>query len=354
MKTTIFKTLTLLLVTSLFFGCDKNDENPAGVYDNGIFITNEGAFTSGNASISFYSISGDSVVNDIFSAVNNRPLGDVLQSAINLNGKTYLVLNGSNKIEIVNTTDFKEQGVIESLDNPRYITEKNGLLYVTQWGENGVVKVIDPTTDEVIKTIAVGTGPEMIIASTDYLIAANKGGYGDDSTVSIIDPALNQVVKSIKTGFRPSDLAIDGNGDLWVLNAGKTIYNDTWTEVLGHKPSSLSKISLSSLEVTNTFELAEEMHPEQIEIANDGSTLFIGSGYGFSGIFKTDISSPNIGGDALINLSAYGIKIEPTSNELFIFEATNGTDPGNFHRYTVAGNSIDHYTVGIFPNGYVQ
>ncbi len=350
MKTTIFKTALILALVPVFFSCDSNETKPAGEFDNGVFITNEGAFGGGNASVSFYSLSGDSIVNNIFSDKNNRPLGDVLQSALTYNGKTYLVLNASNKIEIVNTSDFEEQGVIESLESPRYIIEEGGLIYVTQWGEGGVVKVIDPATKEVTTSIPAGTGPESILSSNGYVVVANSGGYGEDSTITVINAATNQVEKTIKTGTNPKDMVIDGNGDLWVLNTGSTIYDENWA-VIGHKPSSLAKVSMTTLEVLDTYPLYDEQHPGHLEANPSGNMLYIGGGYGFGGIFLATIADGEIASTPIINVFAYGFKVNSTTNEIYVFEAPNFTDSGMFYRYSLAGTPINDYEVGIGPNG---
>ncbi len=351
MKTNFTELFMFAGMMAVLFSCDNDENGPSGKYSNGIFISNEGAFGAGNASVSFYSTTGDSIVNDIFFNENNRPLGDVLQSALNYDGKTYLVVNASGKIEVVNSEDFSEQDVIESLENPRFITEKNGMLYVTQWGEGGTVKIIDPNSNEIVETIQVGTGPEIILSSADYIIVANKGGYGEDSTISIIDPGSNEVVKTIQTGNKPSDMVIDSNGDLWVLNSGTTIWNDDYSQVLGHKPSSLVKISLSSLEITEKIELYSDDHPSILEISPDGQTLYIGGGFIAAGIFEIDINSPSVPSTPLISKSFYNVKVNPLTSEIYGFDAKDWTNAGSFSRYSLSGNLIEEYEAGVGPNG---
>ena len=49
---------------------------------------------------------------DVFRVVNNRPLGDVAQSITMINGKYFIALNNSKKIEIVNSKTFESEGTI--------------------------------------------------------------------------------------------------------------------------------------------------------------------------------------------------------------------------------------------------
>ena len=218
----LFFSVALTTLTS----CSEEDGGPTGEFANGAFILNEGGFTHGNASITFLNYTGDSLTHEIFSKVNNRPLGDVLQSAKTSGDKLYLVVNNSNKIEVVNKNTFEEQGVIEGLDGPRFMEVIGDKGYVTQWGAGGAVKVIDLNTFSVTNTIAVGNGPEGIIAHNGNLLIANKGGFANDSTLSIINTTTEEVEKTVQVGVRPNNFVIDVNNDVWVICAGATIYND--------------------------------------------------------------------------------------------------------------------------------
>ncbi|MEA3316518.1 MAG: hypothetical protein U9R54_01010 [Bacteroidota bacterium] len=127
----------LLSLAIIFFAssCDNDDNVIKGEFVNGVFISNEGNFGAGNGSISFYSVKGDSVSNNIFSKLNNRPLGDVVQSVKVFDNNAYIVVNASNKVEVVKYNDFVENGVITELSQPRYFAGiSSDKAYVTQWG----------------------------------------------------------------------------------------------------------------------------------------------------------------------------------------------------------------------------
>src|SRR5512133_3068804 len=98
-----------LAIITVFLSCEKPDtkKRPEG-YLQGVYIVNEGSFRASNGSISYFDPSRNLIVNGIFEAANNRPLGDVVQSISVANDTTgYIVVNGSGKVEIVRLKDFK-------------------------------------------------------------------------------------------------------------------------------------------------------------------------------------------------------------------------------------------------------
>src|SRR5688572_249838 len=114
--------LTAIAGSLLFVSCsdDDNKDVPSGAYDNGILILNQGGFGKGNASVSFLS-EAMTIENNIFSTVNSGDLlGDTGQD-MGLEGDlAYIVLNVSNKIQIVNRYTFAKVGTITTgLTNPR-------------------------------------------------------------------------------------------------------------------------------------------------------------------------------------------------------------------------------------------
>ncbi len=144
---------TLLFTTSCRTDDPIDDPQPKGAYENGIFLSNEGNFGSPTATVSF--ISNDlSIENKIYSANNGGAvLGDVLQN-IGVNGdNAYLILNNSNKIEIVNRYTFKKIATVsDQVSQPRYIAFAGNNYYVTNSsGSSKFVNVYNSTTNTFVK-----------------------------------------------------------------------------------------------------------------------------------------------------------------------------------------------------------
>ena len=96
-----------MLMVSLS-ACEYEDDFPAGVGEGNIeaIVLNEGRIGTNMGAISVLYRNG-MVSPDVFRVVNNRPLGDVAQSITMINGKYFIALNNSKKIEIVNSKTFE-------------------------------------------------------------------------------------------------------------------------------------------------------------------------------------------------------------------------------------------------------
>ena len=342
--------MMLVALVPFFVSCEDGEENIPGIYDNGILVLNEGGYGSANASISFYNPSADSVSNGIFTKSTGLPLGDVGQSLAVIDNHVFIVLNGSNKVEVVNKEDFSSVATIEDITGPRYMVKvAKNKAYLSAWGDNAVF-VINTNDFEVTDTIKVGAGPEQIAVSGDYAYIGHSGGYGFESFIAVIKISTNEVVKEIATGDNPASLVVDNSGDLWTLCRGKIVYNYTDWSITEQSASKLMKINTSSNTISKEIQISETAHPNFIQISPDGSTLYYGGGYGFNGIFAVSSDANTVQTEPLINKSFYGFSVNPANGDIYGCEAPSFSAPGTVYRYNSAGTELASQTVGIGPN----
>lgn len=352
--------INLLIVTFLLIAvsCKPNnnnndDDDTVLPTESNYVIVNEGAFGAGNASLSLYNSLENKVYNDVFHNKNNRTLGDVAQSALVHNNKVFVALNVSNKIEVANASDISQLGVISPISLPRYMTAENDLLYVTSWGEGGQVYQIDAANYQVLDSIAVGTGPEQILRKEKKLFVANSGGFTEDSTVSIVDiSGALAVNKTLTVGDIPIDLVEDGSGSIWVLCKGKTLYNSSY-QVIGHTESELVQIDATTEQVLVSLPMFADEHPSHLEISPDGTTVYMGGGYGFNGIYRLNLTGSSIVPMKIIDVEAYGFNVHPTTGDIYVLEAPDFISGGNLKIYSNQGILLETHTVGVGPNGIV-
>jgi len=351
-----FKKVVLLALFSPFFftSCSSDDgiaETPLGAYDNGMLILNQGGFGHGNASLSYVSDDFVSFQNDIFSLVNpNITLGDTGQDIGFYNNLAFVVLNNSNKIEVVNRYTMAHVATVDSgLSSPRYIAFANGKGYVTNWGNGGsatddYIAVIDLNTYKVSSQIAVAEGPEQILEYNNKLYVAHKGGYGYGNSVSVINAETNTVVKSIEVGDVPNSLEIK-NLNLYVLCGGKPSYASTETA------GKLVKIDLTNNSVISTIDFAEATHPSNLDIENNDIYYTVGSD-----VYKLNINESALPSAALFSTTAQGVydvySFAVKNNAVYVGDAVDYSSNGKVYIYSAAGALNKEYTVGVIPAGF--
>lgn len=354
MKKINFKQWMIALLSfSIFFSScnDDDDKKIIGAFEDGVFISNEGNMSTGDGSVSYYNYDQDTVYNNIFESVNQRQLGSVVQSVTVHEGNAYIAVNASNKVEIVKASTFEEIGVITDVSSPRYflgIDKNKG--YISQWGDNGAIKVIDLSTFAITKTIVTSAGPEQMLLHNDLVYVANSGGYNNNNTVSVIDPSNDEVIKTITLdGDSPRDFVVDANNDIWVICAG---FVDWYAVPMTETPSKLIKINPTTNEIISTITISENAHPTCLETSRNGNNLFYGGGYGFQGIYKMSITDTEVPTSALINKVFYGFNINPETGNIFALEAASDyVSKGKLYRYEANGTMLGEYEVGVGPNG---
>ena len=187
--------IPVLMLTAIMTSCEEEDKNtdpPANYNSEGVYIINEGGFMAGNASVSYLNLENMAMTGDIFQSVNGFPLGDVAQSMTINNGKGYIIVNNSQKVEVVNLTDFTLQATVSGFSGPRYMAVWNNKGYVTDWFSDEV-KVVDLGSNTIIKSIPAGTGPEHLCIASNKVYVANIGGFTSDSTVTVINANTDSV-----------------------------------------------------------------------------------------------------------------------------------------------------------------
>lgn len=347
--------VVVALISSIFFvSCtDDNDDNdiPLGSYDNGALILNQGGFNKGNASVSYLSDDFVTQQNNIFSLVNPTiTLGDTGQDIGLYQDLAFIVLNVSNKIEVVNRYTMAHVATIATgLDNPRYIAFSNGKGFVTNWGDGGstsddYVAVLNLTTYAVATKIAVAEGPERIIENNNKLYVAHIGGYGYGKTISVINAANNTLSTTVNVGDVPNSLEIN-NGSLYVICGGNPSYSGSETA------GSLVKVNLSNNTVSSTINFPAKTHPSNLDIVD--STVFYTVG---SAIYKSTVSATTLPTTSLFSTTAQGVygvySFAVKNDKFYVGDAGDYSSNGKVYIYSSTGTLEKDYTVGVIPAGF--
>lgn len=362
MKFSYLKKISLLALLSavvFFQSCDSDPDPVVPVGESGFFVVNEGAPPSPNTSISFYDRKKEQIVNDIFSAKNGRPLGVQAQSVAVFEGKAYVVVQGSGKIEVINPDDFSSIATIDKdLPSPRYFVGISPTkAYVSDWGADGLtgtIKVLDLTTFTVTKTIPIGQGPNRLLKSGNRVYIANTGGgYGGyDNTVKVMDTDTDAVVATITTGDNPNSLQQDNDGNIWVATKGKIVYNEDWSvdEEASTKGSIVKIAPDHSIALTLEAKSVGES-PFNLEISPDGKTLYYLQGDYIATIYSMSTTATSLPTTPFVANTFYGMAVDPFNGNVIGCKAPNFSSAGSLEIYTSGASFVKSVEVGIGPNG---
>jgi hypothetical protein len=349
------KLVFVALISSVFFvSCSDDDavvEAPLGSYDNGVLILNQGGFGHGDASVSYLSEDFVTQQNNIFSIVNpSITLGDTAQDIGLYQNLAFVVLNYSNKIEVVNRYTMVHVATISTgLNNPRYIAFSNGKGFVTNWGDGGdtsddYVAVLNLSSYAVSSTIPVAEGPERIIENDNKLYVAHTGGYGYGNKISVINGTNNTLTTTINVGDVPNSLEVN-NGSLYVICGGKPSYAPTETA------GSFVKINLTNNTVASTLNFPAATHPSNLDIVDSNVFYTVDSS-----IFKATLSATTLPTTALFTTIAQGVygvySFAVNNDKIYVGDAGDYNSNGKIYVYSSTGMLEHNYTVGVIPAGF--
>jgi YVTN family beta-propeller protein len=341
-----------MIALALLTSCKNDDDTTTPVITSqGAFVVNEGSFGSGNASISYVDFTTGVISNNVFESTNSYPLGDVAQSMLIHNDKGFIVVNNSQKVEVVNSNDLTSIATITGFSSPRYILIAGNKGYVTDWFSN-TVRVVDMNSYSIIKSIPTGNGPEQMLFFNNKLYVTNVGGFGNDSTVTVISTESDSAIATIVTGMNPNSIHNDANGMIWVLCGGSTgpdFTGGTADDIAG----SIVKINPVTNSVESQFTMNSSDHPVKLQLNGVGNEMYYLLGTdGYTGkIVKSSINNPSTQ-ITMIDKSFYGLAVDPTTGNLLGGFVPGFTQNGYVFRYKSDGTLMDSLECGIAPNNF--
>ena len=323
--------------------CDKEKEQSPSITFNaesgGVYISNEGNFQASNSSINYYYPSSGASAGNVFEYVNKRPLGDICQSMNVIDGKIYLVVNNSGKIEVCETLSMKNTATISGLTSPRYIVQAGPAKAYVSDAYAGNISIIDLMANTVSGTIVFpGWSEQMLLKNGNVYVASPESEY-----LYMIDANTDAIADSILIGKGASALAEDKDGKLWVI---------CWADYLGTYDGSLFRINPISRQSEMHLSFASGVNPSRLCMNPAGDTLY----YLNSGVFRMsiyDTSLPSAPFVASNSNNYYALGVDPNRNEVYVSDAIDYIQRGKVIRYDAAGNELTNFIVGKIPGEFL-
>lgn len=238
----------------------------------GMYVLCEGNMGSNKCTLDFLDLSGNTPTvhywRNIYAERNPsvvKELGDVGNDIKIYGSKMWIVVNCSDKVEVVHADNCQRIGQVD-IPNCRYVTFDGPYAYVSSYvgsvdlnaeAQIGMVYQVDTLTLEVTKTVTVGYQPEEMAVIDGKLYVANSGGYIApiyDHTVSVVDLQTFKEERKIDVGVNLHRCRADKYGQLWVTSRGNyinrkaTMYwlepRGTTYEVVGSLPYAVSDMCI--------------------------------------------------------------------------------------------------------------
>lgn len=326
----------------------------------GMYLLNEGNMNSNKSSLDYVDFRTGAYRRNIYQEINPEitlGLGDVGNDIGIYGSKLYVVLNNSNKIEVLDAKSAKKIGQID-IQNVRYITFAQGKAYASAYlgtigdpdAANGIVAEIDTTSLKITRRAEVGRQPEELAVIDDKLYIANSGGYSPpdyESTVSVVDLNSFREVKRIEVAPNLHRLKADADGDLYVSSRGD--YYET--------PSRLYVIDTKTEKVKKRFDIAVN----QLVISGD-MAYTLGAEFSYeTGGYVMSYHTIDVKKETLLERSfitdgtaekidmPYGLAVNPSSREVYLTDAKDFVSPGTLYCFSPEGTLKWSVTTGDIP-----
>jgi DNA-binding beta-propeller fold protein YncE len=344
----------LLGATALVSGCNDGDDPQPTAAPGAMYVVNQGNFGRANAAVTRYDRANGAAVRDQFAVANpGVALGDVAQSMTVYDGKGYIVVNNTNKIVVVQMSDFKQIAEITGLALPRYMAVYGTKGYVTEWvgfSGNGRISEIDLTTNALTgRTFPTGELPEEIVATPTGVLAANSGG----SSLTNLTLLVTTATATIPTGADgPTAVRLDANGRVWVLCSGRIAYTPSFDiDTLASTRGALLSFALTNptASTVRLFNRKGTM-PGNLTFNPDRTRLY----YTYNGsVFAMGTSDATLPSTAFVRRSFGALGVDPTDGTIYAADQRSYTGDGRVLRYRSTGAVLDSFNTAVGPTQFV-
>lgn len=298
------------------------------IEQDGVLILNEGNFQWGNGTLSYYDFESNEVANSVFTSKNNRPLGDVPQSISTIGELSYIVVNNSNKIEVIDKSLLTSVKTIQGFNSPRYLLQvSNKKAYVTELYDDKVY-IVDLVSHSITGNIPVEGWTDALILSNEKVFVQNIG----QKSIVVIDPLTDTVEEEIKLEEAPIGVIENKNEEVFAIIKEKLI-----------------RLTVDNGQIQKTeYDLTGIESASKLRIDKDANKLYFIN----SDVYSIDLNASTLKAEKFIEADGknyYGLGVNPVNGDVYVTDAKDYVQLGEVERYSSSGQLIDKFTVGVNP-----
>lgn len=344
MNTNVLLFLTVILLILLSCKKEKDDTQPQVQNVKGFFIVNEGNFTWGNSSLSFYDEDKNQINNDVFYNSNQTVLGDVAMDMKIIHNRGFIVVNNSGLIYVVDPVTAKHLATIGNLTSPRYILPVNDTLAYVSDLYSPYMTIIHTTKLTKYGQIWIGNSTEAMIKVMNKVFVTS---WSFKQKVYVIDVLQHAVIDSITVGKQPQSIVSDKHNNVWVLCDGGYPGNP-----IGHEVPSLWKINSQNHQIERSIYFPSSQYSARSLVINatNDTLAFI-----YKHIYRMAINDNSFPASPTITSSSqnfYTLWHHPTKPWLIASDAKNYVSNGDVLIYNHNGQLLIKLQSGVIPSAF--
>lgn len=307
--------------------------------DERVAVLCEGNFMWGNAKLDVISTDtgGTWIWNNAFESVNNKPIGDVLQSGLVAGNNLFLAVNNSGKVLALDPVSLKQTKANTSLKSPRHLLMVGPELWVTDLYAKKI-SVLDTATLKTVKEISVDGWTETMVRWGDHVAVAEYSGG-----VLLVNPTTHLVERTLKVDSGALHLKVDAAMQLWVgcFVNGK---------------ASLTAFAIGQIDIMEVAHWSMTGDLGSIQLSRNGATLFVSHNNKLYS-FRSDAQSAD---NMLVFIDPkltqlYGYYYDAGANVFYFADAKDYVSNGVVLRYPLDDPSKKSlHNTGVNPSYFVR
>lgn len=367
--------LVLLLSAGILASCSKNDtpdpDQQGG--DIKMIVVNEGGMGAGFGALTAITYDGVSK-EDIFRDVNGRPMGDVAQSITCINGKYFVTMNNSQKIEVVEPKTFKSLGVItyKQAGKPRFVAPISENEAIVSDLNPQLVR-IDLNTYEVLEYIpisSIGAGYiEKMIRIGNKLFCTGNNVIVVFDVDNVTDGGARTIALGENT-VRTAKPILDKNNKLWIMTYQGSDFSPTQLTLHCINPDTetvertvVPQAAAATQE--NVGKMVGFPGYNRMDTDRSRSKIYVpfnqmvaysdwgGTATTYLAIYTLDVDKDEFDAEPFRQLPGlgmmYGMGIDPDGQSVYVCDCLDYSRQRGYLREYKADGQESSYRVGIYP-----